>query len=414
MGYTKDLWTRPEKQQDGEIKRVPNARWGKGKRWLACWLDPDEREVTKAFASKTPASKYWRDQESARDRGEYVDPKAGRGLMSELQQRYLKSISVDPSTYAKYEQIARLRIEPVYGKRAVKTMNKPSQVQTFLTGVKDEFGWSTAHLTRHVLGAMLDIALVDGDLKTNPVRSRIVSLGKKSHEKVVIWSDATLWAVIDAHPPELKTLPVIGATCGHREGELFAIAEEDFDFKRQVIHIRRQIKRVGKVWCFAFPKSDAERVVPLADYTAEHALNHMKAYPPKPVTLPWEKPDGELRTFRLLFVHPDSGEHLRASTYRRWWQPAIAAAGLTGPKAKKAESGSARYPSSRRNGRHALRHFYAAAQLTGGTNIRELADYLGHLDPAFTLRVYEHLQPDSHERARKAIETKFRRLRAVS
>lgn len=59
MGFTKDLWTRPEKQPDGKVVRVPNARHGKGKRWLAVWTDPDGNEATKAFANKALANKHW-------------------------------------------------------------------------------------------------------------------------------------------------------------------------------------------------------------------------------------------------------------------------------------------------------------------------------------------------------------------
>jgi hypothetical protein len=53
-------------------------------------------------------------------------------------------------------------------------------------------------------------------------------------------------------------------------------------------------------------------------------------------------------------------------------------------------------------------------QLAGGTNIRELADYVGHADPAFTLGVYGHLVPDSHERSRKAVGDRFFKGRGSS
>jgi integrase len=63
----------------------------------------------------------------------------------------------------------------------------------------------------------------------------------------------------------------------------------------------------------------------------------------------------------------------------------------------------------RRDGMHALRHFYASVLLTQGVSIKELAEYLGHSDPGFTLRTYTRLVPSSHERARDAIDGVFER-----
>jgi integrase len=48
--------------------------------------------------------------------------------------------------------------------------------------------------------------------------------------------------------------------------------------------------------------------------------------------------------------------------------------------------------------------------LAGGVSIKELAEYLGHADPAFTLRVYAHLLPSSHDRARQVINERFSRM----
>jgi hypothetical protein len=44
--------------------------------------------------------------------------------------------------------------------------------------------------------------------------------------------------------------------------------------------------------------------------------------------------------------------------------------------------------------------------------IKELAEYLGHSDPAFTLRVYAHMLPCSYDRARAVINDRF--TRAIS
>ncbi len=74
------------------------------------------------------------------------------------------------------------------------------------------------------------------------------------------------------------------------------------------------------------------------------------------------------------------------------WKPALRAAGVEPTRA---------------NGMHALRHFYASVQLEAGTSVRALAEYLGHADSGFTLRVYPHLMPTSESRARQAVDEAF-------
>jgi Phage integrase family len=58
-------------------------------------------------------------------------------------------------------------------------------------------------------------------------------------------------------------------------------------------------------------------------------------------------------------------------------------------------------------GMHALRHFFASALLDAGESIKAIAEWLGHSDPAFTLRTYTHLMQSSQGRARRAIDTLF-------
>lgn len=56
---------------------------------------------------------------------------------------------------------------------------------------------------------------------------------------------------------------------------------------------------------------------------------------------------------------------------------------------------------------HALRHFYASVLLSPGVSIKELAAYLGHNDPGFTLRTYPDLVPSSFECAPTAVDAVF-------
>jgi integrase len=59
---------------------------------------------------------------------------------------------------------------------------------------------------------------------------------------------------------------------------------------------------------------------------------------------------------------------------------------------------------------HQLRHYYASVMLAGGGSIKKLAEYLGHSDPAVTLRVYAHMLPCSYDRARAVITERFNRM----
>ncbi len=56
---------------------------------------------------------------------------------------------------------------------------------------------------------------------------------------------------------------------------------------------------------------------------------------------------------------------------------------------------------------HALRQFYASTLLMQGVSIKELAEFLGHSAPGFTLRTYTNLVPSSYERVRLAIDGVF-------
>lgn len=42
-----------------------------------------------------------------------------------------------------------------------------------------------------------------------------------------------------------------------------------------------------------------------------------------------------------------------------------------------------------------MRHFYASVALASGVSVKEPAEYLGHHDPGYMLRIYTHLIPSA-------------------
>ncbi|MFO8076716.1 MAG: site-specific integrase [Egibacteraceae bacterium] len=167
----------------------------------------------------------------------------------------------------------------------------------------------------------------------------------------------------------------LAAGCGLRQGEAFGLRVSDVDFLRQRLEVRQQVKHPkGQGTVVAPPKRGKQRSVPLPAAVAEAIAGHLARYP--------TERDG-------LVVTSAAGTPLnRGSWNARVWKPAVAAAGL--------ETGGL--------GFHQLRHHYASVLLHGGVSIRALAEYLGHDDPGFTLRVYSHVMPDSEDRARQAVD----------
>lgn len=64
--------------------------------------------------------------------------------------------------------------------------------------------------------------------------------------RIVAWSDTTVEHIIERHPVRYRAIPTLGATAGLRQGELLGLAEEDIDFDAMLIHVRQQVKRLGK------------------------------------------------------------------------------------------------------------------------------------------------------------------------
>ena len=145
----------------------------------------------------------------------------------------------------------------------------------------------------------------------------------------------------------------------------------------RMVHVTEQVKIIDGVPVLAPPKGRRERSVPLPDVVAIELAEHMRR---------------SNLTEGQLFAWKDGGLIHRTYYNNQVWKPALA---------------KARVPTTRENGMHALRHHYASTLLDGGVSVRALAEYLGHSDPGFTLRVYAHLMPDSEDRARAVVDAAF-------
>ncbi|HEX5493233.1 MAG TPA: site-specific integrase [Mycobacteriales bacterium] len=371
-----------------KVPLYPTARHGIGNRWMARWRDPGKVQRYKSFAKKDPAEKFLDTVRADLTRGVYVDPAAGQVTLRAYAAGWLASRACDPSTHEAMELRFRLHIFPMLGDHPVGTL-RPSTIQAWVAGLKVAPNYARTVFAN--LSAVLSAAVDDGMLGRNPCKAKSVRPPAAVSSRVVPWPAESIDGMRVALAGRYSATVDAGAGCGLRQGEVFGLAVEDTDFLRGVVHVVRQVKVVSSKLVFGPPKRGKTRDVPLPESVKVALAEHLRQHPARDVTLPW-LPTGKPVTVPLVFTSRESNAVNRNYFNAHVWKKALRAAGV---------------PDTRVNGFHALRHYYASVLLAGGVDIRTLAEFLGHSDPGFTLRVYTHLMPQAEDRARRAIDGVF-------
>jgi integrase len=393
MAHVEDRWFRVVKGEDQKPVRVKTELHGKGLRYRVRYYNADGKERSKSFPDrqKKAADDYLTEVESQRLRGAFVDPAAGRLGFPRYALEWLDRQTFDEATREVTERRLRNHILPrldyelaAIRPEHIRKMDRSMQI----AGLSESYRLVAFGNVSTILNAAVD----DGRITKNPCKARSAKPPKGRTARVIPWDSRTVAALRCGMPSRYRIAVDLGAGCGFRQGEALGFSDADIDAERRILRVERQIKIVRNRLVFAEPKGRKTREVPLAESVAQRLDEHLREYPPVVVTLPWDVPEGKLVSVRLI-LYGKTGVALDRNYFNEnFWWPAAKAAGLT---------------RERKNGMHALRHFYASTLLDAGESIKALAAYLGHSDPGFTLRTYTHLMPSSEERTRKAIDRVF-------
>lgn len=356
------------------------------------WRETDGRARAKTFRRKVEADRFAAMVSADIVRGHYIDPDAGKVRFDDYAAQWLAAQTFEEGTVEMVELRFRLHVMPHLGSRNLADI-QPSTIQGWLrtlTGLSGNYQKVMYANVSSVFTAAVD----DGLIPKNPCKAPSVRRPKSDPRKLKPWTREQAMSVRDQLPDQFKLVVDLGIGLGLRQGEIFGLSLDDIDLNTGEIEIKRQVKLLGSNrQLFGLPKGRKIRTVPLPDRVLELINDHVTRYPPRSVTLPWDKSDGPERTFDLILYSRESRALNRNYFNPKIWRPALRAAGLE---------------AKRENGCHALRHFYASTLLDAGESILALSEYLGHADPGFTLRTYTHLMPSSTERTKAAIDAMLR------
>jgi integrase len=268
---------------------------------------------------------------------------------------------LDEDTRNGYRRAIELHAIPFFASYRICDIEQP-EMRGFIAHLQAQ-ELAAASVRKYVapLKAMFATACEDGDLAVNPTTGVRINARRSAQDEPAqqakAMTRAELSAVLNALEHRWRLPFELLAHSGLRVSELLGLDWEDLEFgDRPRITVRRQFYR-GTLK--PHPKTDAgRRAIPLSPGMSRQLWAARPA-----------KANGPMFAAR-------TGARLQDRNLRRVLDRASEAAGVPWI------------------GFHTFRHTCASLLLDSGKNIRQVAAWLGHEDPAFCLRVYTHLMDD--------------------
>lgn len=220
-----------------------------------------------------------------------------------------------------------------------------------------------------LLQGALDYAVYRGYIEENPASG--VKLPEHKKPDIFVLTDRQTDLVFrEVQNTELELPTLIGFTAGLRREELLALKEDDVDFDKRTIDIRRAVVGTKKGLKIKDPKTKAGRRTITIPPRTLRALHHRVVAQQKERL----SSDSGFNEEKYLFTK-ETGDI---------WNPEAFSRVFT-ELAKKLEIPGLNFTT--------FRHVHATRLLENGINAKAVSERLGHSDVAFTLKTYVHAQP---------------------
>jgi integrase len=256
---------------------------------------------------------------------------------------------------------------------------RPSHVEGWVVELRRKgLAESTIRSAYTILRAVLDTAVRDGALATNPaaaIRRPRVTAEEAPHLTPAQVADLLRAAEGSRYAPLFALL----VHTGLRRGEALALQWSDVDLAKGILRVRGTLSRIDGELTVTEPKTARSKRFVLISEPAERMLRRVHAAQAEERRLA----GSAWRQTGFVFT-TEFGEPCNPRNAFRALRAAATKAGL--PHA----------------GLHTLRHSAASVMLTRGVLLKVVSDILGHSSIAITGDIYGHVSPDV---ARQAMDT---------
>ncbi|WP_404473587.1 tyrosine-type recombinase/integrase [Microbacterium aerolatum] len=343
-----------------------------GRRYRVRYRKPDGRQTDKSgFTTRRDAEQFRARVEVAISRGEYIDPKDARVTITELGERWLSNRKrvVKPSYARTLQSSWDIQVKPVWGDRAIASILY-SEAEDWVSELAAARSATTVARAYGILAGILDTAVRDRRLGSNPVRGVKLPRKKKKHHVYLSHQQVDTLAATALYP----TLVYFLAYTGLRWGEATGLRVKHLNFSRRRAYVEENAVTVGGAIIVGTPKDHEKRSVPFPRFLAQDLRDAVAG-----------KGDEDL-------VFGDGIEHLRTpSSQDGWFVAAFKRARRSDPSFKKVTP-------------HDLRHTAASLAISSGANVKAVQHMLGHASAAMTLDTYSDLFEDDLDAVAEALD----------
>lgn len=226
------------------------------------------------FRTKRDAEAYLSTVRSDMERGQWVNPVAGKVTLREYSTKWLEQRpDLRPRTVELYEGELQLHILPVLGGLELAKIT-PTKVRDWHSALirADKPGNSTVAKCYRLLHAIPNTAVADELLMRNPCA--IKGAGQEKAPERPIASIPQVFEIAETIEPRFRAMVLVGAFVGLRLGEMLALTRERVDLRHgriKVVEQYQELKDGTRV--LGPPKSEAMKALDI-EGMKPHDLRH--------------------------------------------------------------------------------------------------------------------------------------------